>query len=380
MRARPAGARDRRPGCRAFAVGLLLVVLAPLVVLGVAQRQAQASAPLNITCWEAGSSGGSCTTPPVTGTYTGTWGGSITMTFNYAGGCSAQVYQPSTSYQAGNNCTITHSGSVPVKVYIANTAGTVIHGRVTLGSPVPPVPDWCATSDFADASAGFAAGFVTVRFKWLHATLPEDGWLVDWGGGTNFADLPTSATVDGSPGYFYGRFQASITPVSVQILASANGSAPGCSITIAPLRPTDVAPGGSTYGGTDPTDDSDCGWNPFCYIKAALYWAFVPDQAVMLELRDSWSTVTQNRIPFAFLHQANEAAESLVPSPGCVTACWPEWEVAGTPIFEVNSQAAVLLRDWRPWLEAIVLVLFLVPIGLAIFWALMPGIGGSGAS
>lgn len=278
----------------------------------------------------------------------------------------------------------------PVTWRAADWTGGATNGAV-YGPSMPwpsdarwPTPsDWCSSADFADASAGWtSASGLTVRFKWRNASLPPSGWIVTNGAGTiTYGTLPTTATVDGNPGYFWGKFAAASAPTSITITSGANASgAAGCSVTIGTIKQTDVAPGASTYGATDPETETetDCGWNPYCYTKAALHWAFVPSQESLEDLKDSWATLMDNRVPFAFLSIADSLVDDIVPDNACISACWPEWEIAGTQVLAYDSAAGEQLRAKRDFLQGAVFVIMLVPIGVAFFWSLMPVVGKGG--
>lgn len=180
--------------------------------------------------------------------------------------------------------------------YTSLSASSYFAGEydVRPGNPntAPPLPAWCTSAAWSDLAAGYAAGQLSVRFKWS-GTVPS-GWSVEAPTGSTLGTLPASAAVDGSPGYYAGKFTLGSVPATVKLTAPSNAEgAPGCSVTLTSVKPTDVAPGGSTYGATDPDTSADCGLNPFCYIKAALRWAFVPPAGAMQQWHDYADDVLQ---------------------------------------------------------------------------------------
>jgi hypothetical protein len=325
-------------------------------------------------------------------TFTGTWcTGTVTITLVHSGG-STSIQQSAKPYVAGNGGTITYDCAGSRDVIVMNAAGTTVFGTVTLNNTQAPQVPWCAGTDFEGATAAWQSGDgLSVRFKWKKPTLPDPGWPVTvTSTGAAIGTVSKYNTVDGSPGYFWQKFPGlpSTKPAQVTITAPANPAGdPGCSV-IVNVKDGTIAGAPSSYGASDPggtaagsgTAGEDCGWNVFCLIKAALKWAFVPSSESLQALRDSWAGLTENRIPFAFLGIADGLVDDIVPDIGCVQACWPEWEIQGQEIFPYDGVAATYLRDWRPYLEAGVWVLMIVPIALGIFWNLMPVVGKGGGS
>jgi hypothetical protein len=144
-----------------------------------------------------------------------------------------------------------------------------------------------------------------------------------------------------------------------------------------------------TVGATNPDDGtSDCGLNPFCYIKAALKWAFVPPADVTDGLGSAVSTL-QTKFPFSILSAAVDVTTSLeVGHSACYGStttpfphgCWPSWGFGGVSVFAYDSPAAVWLRasDHRAMLGAFLMAAVLVPLALGVFWQVIPVVGGGG--
>jgi len=402
----------QRRSVRVGAVAVLSSLLASFVVL---LAPSAAWAAPTVTAYEADAVGGtysltlSGSTGPALGSFTGgttqttitgtwVWGsaGSSAGQQGIKGSCSdGTLFGPvfTDTLNSGNHgpksASFTCPGvHYPVTWQAYDWAGAKTYGSVYAWPDDPRWPGqnaWCTGSNFVDASAGWtAASGLTLRFKWTATPVPAAGWQVQNAAQTTtYGTLPATATVDGSPGYFWGKFAAAAAPSGIVITAPANASGQsGCSIALTSIKQADVAPGASTYGATDPDDagGADCGWNPYCYTKAALRWAFVPDQAHLDGMKTSLASLVNGRLPFALMSQAKQMVDDIVPDIGCIEACWPNWSISGQQILPYDSSASQMLRDWRPWLQAAVWVLMLVPLAVFIFWQMLPIVGGSGSA
>jgi hypothetical protein len=104
---------------------------------------------------------------------------------------------------------------------------------------------------------------------------------------TPTATMPLTSQVDGYPGSYYYKYAQTAAPTSLAVTAM-NGATPVCQISSVTILSGTISSSGS-YGATNPSSSggtADCGLNPFCYIKSALYWAFVPSSGTM----QGWQT------------------------------------------------------------------------------------------
>jgi hypothetical protein len=111
----------------------------------------------------------------------------------------------------------------------------------------------------------------------------------------------------------------------------------------------------SDYGATDPDDDSvHCGLNPFCYIKAALKWAFVPGDATS-EAWDSLYTTFSTRAPGSLVVAGGEWLVNLVGSWRDATGeTFPMFHLPGIGDFSpMDSDPAAFGDDGHPCLGSI---------------------------
>lgn len=189
--------------------------------------------------------------------------------------------------------------------------------------------------------------------------------------------------VEGSPGYLYKSVTGS-SGSSWAITAVDSSGAGLCQLGGTAVYSGTVTPGGGTYGATNPDDgSSDCGWNPFCYIKAALKWAFVPPDGSMDGMGDSWDELS-GKVPFSVITATATLVGGLgVGHSGCYTHgphyCWPEgWTIGGQVIFPYDSPASDWLRSNRTLLGTILWISVLLPLSMVVFWRVIPVVGGGG--
>lgn len=154
----------------------------------------------------------------------------------------------------------------------------VVHGGVSV----------CTAGDvYADGAAGLVGQTVSVRFKSL-IPVPSGGWDL-WVPGVATPDYDAAPTagmgtgdaVDGSPSYYSRSFDVGAGVDATTVRVVAHGAPASSCYLLLSVHGGAVVPGGGDVGATDPDAGSGgatCGLNPFCYIKAALRWAFVPGQ------------------------------------------------------------------------------------------------------
>lgn len=160
-------------------------------------------------------------------------------------------------------------------------------------APEVPLPA-CTTSQVRDPAVRYdpSTGLVSQRFKVGMAGYAGTTTVVTTTTGGPLTDsiVPPGDAVDGAPGYYYHShaYTGSLTAESA-VSTFDDGTGPVCTVTTTPVTAGSVHPDGSTVGASDPTSGSggaDCGLNPFCYIKAALAWAFVPTTSPV----DAWTS------------------------------------------------------------------------------------------
>lgn len=180
------------------------------------------------------------------------------------------------------------SSTIVVRLYSLDSAG----GSATLKATYDPayVPPPVATgtevcANLTDARAGYDGTSLAVTFK-AAGTLPASWALFDplptqGASNTVIATIPTTATVDGQPGYYYWKGTPSNTVTAgdtVELTAGTTWTQSACSVGLKVSSNLPIA-GAST---TDKTDHSgsDCSisWNILSDVKCALDWAFHPSQ------------------------------------------------------------------------------------------------------
>lgn len=171
---------------------------------------------------------------------------------------------------------------------------------------VAPVTAGPCGNQLSDSAVSLNGTSLTVRTKALSG-YSKIGVIVPDGGDSTVTptfNLTAANAVDGSPGYLFGTFTQStaVTTARLVYYNTASTPAPVCyqSLTIGSGT---LNSSGSSVGASDPdsVDGSiSCGLNPFCYIKAALKWAFVPGASTF----NQWQTLkdnASNKPPFSII-------------------------------------------------------------------------------
>jgi hypothetical protein len=239
--------------------------------------------------------------------------------------------------------------AIPTGWYV-DSSGAGTPGSYTFGSYQADILPSGSTPDFlmwrivsTDSST---ERWLTVRVSCSGSTVTE-GYVLPPGPGT--VDFPILACSSGPGLLEVGYTVSTLSPTSLEtVLGDIRFSR-----TRLGTRPT------TTYGAGDPDTGADCGLNPFCYIKAAFRWGFVPSH---IDERNTEITGSlSSHYPSNLIFAASDAIDAFrVGSSSCVSqsACWPDWrlpaftispgrQIPPTDIFPFDSSFGAWLRSNR---------------------------------
>jgi hypothetical protein len=194
--------------------------------------------------------------------------------------------------------------------------------------------------------------------------------------------LADSAAVPGYPGWFTAAvlMGAAPSPLTVKVADATTNTY--CSIEGAVSLSAPAGPGDT--GASDPdVPGESCGLNPFCYIKAALKWAFVPSQSTIDEIT-GFRTTLADKIPFSYVAQGvavfTDSVDGCVGFDNCQRLDL-RFTVSGTElvIFDGNGAPTPmtdLLTEYRPLLDVLMHLAVVGPLAIWAFKAYAPAKGG----
>jgi hypothetical protein len=181
-----------------------------------------------------------------------------------------------------------------IGMFVSDTAGQMFV------STVIPATSTCPTS-YESARASYVGTSLKVRFTWKGAK-PSAGWDLYVPGSSSSpsgsGQLHVAPVVIGGPGEYGAEVTVTLSGVTsgtTGFRVQKTGDS-GCYVT---GTTSAVAVDGSPVDGGD-LGDGDCGLNPFCYIKAALVWAFVPSSDSAAGLTDRWEDL-QTEVPVSYM-------------------------------------------------------------------------------
>lgn len=167
------------------------------------------------------------------------------------------------------------------------------------GTPAPAIPPapLCTASQMTDTAVSLSGTSLTARAKVTNAAFNKVGIIVpDSGSSTTTPtfNLTANNAVDGSPKYYFGTFTQSTVVTTARLVLYSTTTDIVCYVSLT-VGGNTLNSSGSDLGASNPDDSSgaSCGLNPFCYIKAALKWAFVPSAGTFNQwqaLKDNAST------------------------------------------------------------------------------------------
>jgi hypothetical protein len=305
--------------------------------------------------------------------------------YSYVFGPNPSSGSLSTGY-AMSNCPDSMAAAATVRYGYMYYATSPTAAQIAAGSPV-----WMVAVQFSRSSlpagsvcsysgtGSYSGGQLAVRLQGV-ASVPAGGWRVDapdtggTGSGTAPLTLGASNAVDGSPKTYYGAASVStFTPLTARVTAISGTGFALCYLSLT-LSSNSISSAADTSAGVEDDGTSCSGYNPLVYLKCWSRWAVVPSEESLDGLAESWSALS-DRIPFAFLSEAWNTLDALVPDRDCIVACWPTWEIGGTDVMPYDNDITAMMRGQRTLIECVIILLFLVPLGVAIFWRLMPVIG-----
>jgi hypothetical protein len=278
---------------------------------------------------------------------------------------------------------------------------------IQYGAAPPAAIATCTAAQVSDLRVGYDGTNWTVRFHQAVSSsytfrldAPDPNQYL----GTAITTMTAAGDgVDGSPGYVYAKHTgSSAASAAVTVM---NGATPVCQAH-AGVYAGAVTPAGGSVGATNPDDPSaDCGLNPFCYIKAALTWAFVPDSTKVDDAKALGSSLA-TVVPWGYMvkawtfaHETLTAVEacegdggvsscpSVCPGGCALTVHMPPMLTGGgldpdlghTPVsaqvLPEGSAGMTVLQDLRPVLAAVMWLLVLLPLAFWLFRKLAPGGG-----
>jgi hypothetical protein len=284
-------------------------------------------------------------------------------------------------------------------------------GRPSCGSTIPAAvgPDvvlqWPAqvasgSCGLESLRAAWAGGTLKVAFRDRHAYTAA--YNVRWPDpGTNswtpLGTVTLSNAVAGYPTWYEATFSVPTAPSPLSVRV-AKSDAMTCAVAAALGSDLDAVHPDGVGTGEDPDDGGSCGLNPFCHVKAALKWAFVPSESKMTEAKALTGNLL-NKAPWGYgvkagawwvevLDHAKNCAEAQATSCGS----GGEYEISfdvfpadnggdveveilgfeeGSPVFDALQQPAVRLL-----LEGAMWALVLVPFGIWLVKSSLPTGGG----
>lgn len=184
-----------------------------------------------------------------------------------------------------------------------DTGTPVLSKYYPVGSSLRPQTVPLCTTQLSDYALGVSGTTATIRTK-VNVTYTSVAVIVPDGGTSNATptfSLTSANSVDGAPGYIYGTGTVSSSSTTGRLVL-INGSTKVCYQSLTATTGT-VRQDGSTTGSVDPTSGSantDCGWNPFCYVKAAIYAMFVPGSGTFNQWTTFQNTIS-SRPPFSLI-------------------------------------------------------------------------------
>lgn len=116
---------------------------------------------------------------------------------------------------------------------------------------------------------------------------------------TGFFD--STYAVDGAPGYYFkGNTTDGSDSSAFRLVLKSDASTVVCVKDVTATDSGHINPAGSGSGASDPDTSADCGWNPFCYFKAALSWAFKPSPGLIQQWTTYLDTI-RTHVPFSII-------------------------------------------------------------------------------
>lgn len=243
----------------------------------------------------------------------------------------------------------------------------------------------CSPSPFLEVRAQYSYGDLTVYVNW-DGDRPLRGWKV-------YSPIPSGSAVnsggtipsDREDDWEAGWYGGTITPTTY---TNSGGfrlvarDADGCRYDVSgPVSSTDVNPpqaDGSGGGG-----GGDCGlFDPLGCLSDVIVWAFVPSEGYWDSL---WAevAVAGDHWPFGLVADLTLVTDAMDPSETCkatptIPECWPDWEFGGVALVPYSDPMSVWLRDHRGYLALGIYLVVGIGLGMRIFWALVPVVGGGG--
>lgn len=216
-------------------------------------------------------------------------------------------------------CPAGRTATVRLGSYLNSGTYGLTHGFYGPASYSPAVPSTCSSS-FSSPRVSYIGGVLGVRFTWTGA-LPSHGWKVGVpGDGSSVVGSSPTATVaptliGSTPGEYGVDATTTLSGVDATTpwrIESAN--VPACYVT-GTVSTSDAATSTPGSGASD-SSGADCGLNPFCYVTAALRWAFVPDPATETAWSDRMTSIRSSP-PVAFASGGLGFVNELLTETGC---------------------------------------------------------------
>lgn len=353
----------------------------------------------------AGSGAWTLGAPVISGGAVTGFTGSICAGSSYAALVIATADFSSQASWSGTGCpsgsrslTAPVSTSTVLTAYVdaPGTGGYVAVATWTYAAPAPASPASTCAASVSSAQAAYIGGVLSVRFR--TSTVPSGGWKLfglsgaDRVAGTAALGTVTTTQITDFPGWYGLDVTTSATPLAFVRIQRA--SDPGCWQSSAVSTSTPVTIDAPDTGTGE--DGSSCGLNPFCHVKSALSWAFIPDDA-SLDRISSVGDGIQEVIPFCYVADALDVFGQLTTgadgdnsgttsnSAGLANFRGFRVNVPFTSTdlvaFGPGSDSAEFLRSGniRGLLAIALWLAVLVPLVSFIFRRSLPAVGGEGA-
>jgi hypothetical protein len=185
--------------------------------------------------------------------------------------------------------------------------------------------------------------------------------------------------VSGFPGWLRYEAPYSVTPVPATFRVAVATANVFCSTSGGVSTAATAGPGDT--GALDPEDPSaSCGLNPFCHIKAAMKWAFIPSESKMTEVKALDDTLA-SRVPFSYVAEGIAVFTANTSECDGGDGCLPqEWtiDVMGeqTELLSTEDPVYGWLLAHRGFLETVLHIGLLTPLAIWAFKAYAPAKGG----
>lgn len=288
------------------------------------------------------------------------------------------TYNPAAT-PVGSAAATCSGGKTFSKLTVIKASGsvTLIDYRFTAAVSDPSTCD----AFLVDAQASYVGGTLSVRTKVTRV----------WGSGWRVYELASPLGVPGDEigtfsapeieGYFgwYGDDWVTGDPGGYVRIEKGNNDECWQAVEVA-TTPVDIDP---PETGTDSENEgASCGLNPFCYVKSALQWAFVPNSATFVDMANTFGEF-ENRWPLGLLADGQDLVVTVFQAePACASStngCWPDdLEVFEETIIPYDSWAGEWFRDHRALLELVLWLTLLIPLTIKVFWNVVPVVGGGG--